>query len=88
MRDCSCRGEDAGFAHLSCLVRYARTKTGELLEGGEEGDFMEPCECLEAWQKCPQCRQDFQRQVSLDMASSLTLFIEENFPGIEFKKVG
>ena len=30
-RDCSCRG-DAGFAHLSCLVTYARTKGADAFE--------------------------------------------------------
>ncbi|KAL7545630.1 hypothetical protein ACHAWF_008983 [Thalassiosira exigua] len=88
VRDCSCRGQDAGFAHLSCLVRYARTKTGELLENGENGAFLSPCKCLDAWQKCPQCHHDFQRQVSLDMLNSALAFINEAFPGHEFRKVG
>jgi len=26
-RDCSCRGLDSGFVHLSCLVEYAKQKT-------------------------------------------------------------
>ena len=34
VRDCSCHGEDAGFAHLSCLIKYAETKSrGKLDEG-------------------------------------------------------
>jgi hypothetical protein len=26
-RDCACRGTDAGFVHLSCLTKYAATKS-------------------------------------------------------------
>ena len=50
VRDCSCRGDDAGFAHLSCLVKYAEGKTTKILVLGED-DPNEP------WQKCPHCRQ-------------------------------
>jgi hypothetical protein len=27
VRDCACRGDSAGFAHLSCLVNYAERKS-------------------------------------------------------------
>jgi E3 ubiquitin-protein ligase DOA10 len=26
VRDCSCRGDTAGFAHLSCIIEYAKQK--------------------------------------------------------------
>jgi hypothetical protein len=26
-RDCACRGTDAGFVHLSCLAKYAASKS-------------------------------------------------------------
>ena len=32
VRDCSCRGDSAGYAHLSCLVKYAQTKSTEILD--------------------------------------------------------
>jgi len=28
-RECSCRGESAGWSHLSCLVEYAKKKGGD-----------------------------------------------------------
>mmetsp|Transcript_9485 Transcript_9485/g.20605 ORF Transcript_9485/g.20605 Transcript_9485/m.20605 type:complete len:442 (+) Transcript_9485:381-1706(+) len=78
VRDCSCRGEDAGFVHLSCLVSYAKTKTEELLdkayEKGGEVDLIEP------WRKCPVCLQHHQRRVAIDMANSFMSFIDENYP--------
>mmetsp|Transcript_35031 Transcript_35031/g.61523 ORF Transcript_35031/g.61523 Transcript_35031/m.61523 type:complete len:423 (-) Transcript_35031:162-1430(-) len=81
VRDCSCRGDDAGFAHLSCLVSYADRKTRDLIESGK-GDLLEP------WVECPHCRQNYQRQVALDMANSLLSFIDENCPGSEVLKLG
>ena len=85
VRDCSCRGDDAGFAHLSCLIKYARNRTSELIEIGE-GDSFGP------WKKCPNCSQDYQRQVALDMARSLLSFVDEiadeNYPRAGILKVG
>jgi hypothetical protein len=41
VRDCSCRGDDAGFVHLSCIVNYARTKSIETDD--DPDDFIDPC---------------------------------------------
>ena len=27
VRDCACRGSDAGFAHASCIIKYAKQKS-------------------------------------------------------------
>ena len=35
VRDCSCRGDDSGFAHFSCLVEYAEQKTQQWVEDEE-----------------------------------------------------
>ena len=45
VRDCSCRGDDAGFVHLSCLAYYAEAKTKELYESGADlnGPTQGPC---------------------------------------------
>ena len=36
-RDCSCRGTDSGYAHLSCLVEYAKQKTNGMVMTNEFG---------------------------------------------------
>ena len=36
-RDCSCRGIDSGYAHLSCLVEYAKQKTNGMVMKNEFG---------------------------------------------------
>jgi len=36
-RDCSCRGTDSGYAHLSCLVEYAKQKTNSMVMKNEFG---------------------------------------------------
>ncbi|KAL7524752.1 hypothetical protein ACHAWF_001066, partial [Thalassiosira exigua] len=76
VRDCSCRGDDAGYAHLSCLVHYAETKTKESLL--QQRDLMD---IMELWETCPNCHQKYQRQVALDMAKSFISVIDEKFPG-------
>jgi len=43
VRDCSCRGNDAGYAHLSCMIKYAEQKSKSLVG---KHDFQEP------WYKC------------------------------------
>ena len=27
VRDCACRGNDAGFAHMACIIKYAEKKS-------------------------------------------------------------
>lgn len=41
VRDCSCRGDDAGFAHLSCRVKYAEKKTSDIVDAGEHSRYGE-----------------------------------------------
>jgi hypothetical protein len=52
VRDCSCRGDDAGFSHVSCLVEYARRKSMEVDD--DPMDFIVP------WTNCPNCKQGYQ----------------------------
>ncbi|KAL3788436.1 hypothetical protein ACHAWO_007391, partial [Cyclotella atomus] len=49
VRDCSCRGDDAGFAHLSCLVEYARRKSSEV---DSPLDFINPRRKYEKYPGC------------------------------------
>jgi len=77
VRDCSCRGDTgAGYAHLSCLVQYAQTKTVEILNNpslSKEGFFM-------PWRICPNCEQKYQHDLALDLANSLLLFVQKIYP--------
>ena len=47
-RDCACRGTDAGFVHLSCLAKYAATKSKQ---ARGMNAFRDP------WKVCPNCHQ-------------------------------
>jgi len=48
VRDCSCRGDTgAGYAHLSCIVQYAQTKSKE--SSNNSYNFMN--KFFEAWQR-------------------------------------
>ena len=71
VRDCSCRGDSAGFVHLSCLVNYATQKSNN--DGEYIDSFTEP------WLKCTNCKQPFQGQLSLDMSSAFVSFAEATY---------
>ena len=72
-RDCSCRG-GSGFAHLHCIVEYAKQKT-EQWHGGEDPD---PGDLL-AWMDCPNCKQEYQNQLGVDTATEFIKFIEGKY---------
>ena len=62
-RDCSCHGESAGFAHLSCIVKYAKQKSQQFREGMSWEDLTEP------WEYCPTCKQQYQDKLAFDLAN-------------------
>jgi hypothetical protein len=72
VRDCSCRGDSAGFAHLSCLTKYAEQKCKQ----ANEVDLPSFCE---PWKKCNNCKQPFQRQLGIDLSSAFVLFAESTY---------
>ena len=70
-RDCACRGTDAGFVHLSCLTKYAATKS------------QQACDAIEfskAWRDCPSCHQEYQNELRLDIASKFVSFVRRQYP--------
>ena len=72
VRNCSCRGNDAGYAHLSCLVKYAEQKCKQACER-DMAAFSVP------WKICTNCKQSFQGQLSIDMASAFISFTETTY---------
>ena len=52
VRDCSCRGS-AGFAHLSCLVKYAETQSRNAFERAFESGAIDYVAMVEGFKKCP-----------------------------------
>ena len=75
VRDCSCRGDTgAGYAHLSCIVQYAQTKSKEASNNNKSHDKF-----FEAWQTCPNCEQEYQHQLAIDLSDSLLEFMDKNY---------
>jgi hypothetical protein len=72
VRDCSCRGDSAGFAHFSCLTTYAEQKS-KAASHGDMKTFVKP------WNKCNNCKQPFQGQLTVDLASSFVSFAEATY---------
>jgi hypothetical protein len=71
VRDCSCRG-NSGFAHLPCLIEYSKQKC----RAAEDGDLPSFCE---PWWKCNNCKQPFQNQLEIDLASAFVSFAEATY---------
>jgi hypothetical protein len=71
LRDCSCRG-DSGFAHLSCLTKYAEQKCKQAPDG-DISTFSNP------WNKCNNCKQPFQGRLSIDLVSAFVEFAEATY---------
>jgi len=76
VRDCSCRGDTAGFAHLSCIIEYAEQKSKQAADSDLDAFAM-------PWEDCNNCNQPFQNQVALDLSSAFFPFAEEayGYPG-------
>ena len=71
VRDCSCRGE-AGFAHLSCIVKFAEQKSQQAADVDADLDvFTDP------WYVCTNCKQPFRNRLSRDLSSAFVSFAEE-----------
>ena len=68
VRDCSCRGESAGYAHKSCIIQFATVKSKQ-----DKDDFER------AWHTCPNCNQQYQNQLRLDIASAYLEFAETTY---------
>jgi len=77
-RDCSCRGTDAGFVHLSCLVEYAKKKN--IAWDEDEVGCQDMNELTEPWRVCPNCKQDYQNTLSVDIANEFVSFVKRQHP--------
>jgi hypothetical protein len=76
-RDCACRGTDAGFVHLSCLAKYAATKSKQAISMNRTtcmDEFIKP------WLVCPSCDQYYQNELAVDIAAEFVLFVRGQYP--------
>ena len=80
VRDCSCRGH-SGFAHLPCLVQYAESKSRDFVK---RGACILPDMLFDEkfFEKCPNCKQEFQGDLYYDMTKAQLTFIEREFKGL------
>jgi hypothetical protein len=75
VRNCSCRGDSAGYVHFSCLVKFAEQKSREV---ADKEDFPS-CAFSEPWNECPNCKQPYSNQLSLDLLSAFVSFTETTY---------
>jgi hypothetical protein len=77
-RDCACRGTDAGFVHLSCLVTYAEVKSTQARDTDE---------FVNLWETCPGCHQYYQNELRIDIATKFVSFVRRQYPHDTQKQV-
>ena len=79
VRDCACRGDDAGFAHTSCIIQYAQKKCEQTIIDSSE--FTSP------WLICPNCKQSYQNELSIHISDALVSFAKQkyDYPGNELE---
>ena len=75
VRDCSCRG-GSGFAHVSCLVKYASGESRKVTNPDGQQDF------TLAWRICPNCHQSYMNQLqeTMTMINECLAFVEREYP--------
>lgn len=79
-RDCSCRGTDAGFSHLSCLVENAANRS-KRWDGRDLVEFTRP------WEVCPICCKFYQSTLAVDISTKFLSFVREEYPGDTRKQI-
>lgn len=79
-RDCSCRGSDAGFVHLECLVENAKNQNTRW-DGRDLVEFTRP------WEVCPICCKFYQSTLAVDISSEFLTFVQEAYPGDTRKQI-
>ena len=75
-RGCACRGDDSGWAHVSCLSTYAQKRSEKAYAAKIGTASNKPIEFIEAmkdaWLKCPTCMQTFTGGMLSDMSMAFS----------------
>ncbi|KAL9187256.1 hypothetical protein ACHAXT_001359 [Thalassiosira profunda] len=67
VRECSCRGDSAGFAHVSCLIEYAEKKCVSTI-GTNQESF--DAAWLKPFTVCPNCNQKYRGELAIELATA------------------
>jgi hypothetical protein len=79
VRNCSCRGDSAGFAHLSCLIKNATHKSLQITSRTTASTKFDATAFTEPWETCINCKQSFKGQLALDLGTALVSFAESTY---------
>ena len=71
MRGCACRGDAAGFAHVTCLAGYASRKSDDI---HEKSPMLS--NCSEPWVKCQVCKQPYTGEVKLELHRARVMHVQ------------
>ena len=74
LRNCACRGDDAGWAHISCLAEFAASKVTEAMR---DKDYS--VDIGITWKNCILCKSPYVKNMAMAMAKACVK-IYEDFP--------
>ena len=64
LRNCACKGDSAGYAHTSCIIKYAQAKLNEAFNSNT-GVTKKCHSALKAWTHCPSCTRGYQGELAI-----------------------
>ena len=67
LRNCACRGDDAGWAHVACLAKFAASKVTELEAQGEQDPSIN---ISSFWENCILCKTPYMQYMGVAMAEA------------------
>mmetsp|Transcript_20320 Transcript_20320/g.43865 ORF Transcript_20320/g.43865 Transcript_20320/m.43865 type:complete len:336 (-) Transcript_20320:1183-2190(-) len=67
MRNCACRGDSAGYAHVSCIVKYAQVEMKKAINS--DGTYIPYSKANTTWKECPNCKQHYQGQMAVTLSN-------------------
>ena len=69
LRNCACRGEAAGWAHVACLAEFAASQVAEVESNGQSRSKI-PKIAYEYWSNCNICKTPYVMNMRLAMAGA------------------
>ena len=75
LRNCACRGDDAGWAHVACLAKFAASKAAEALHSVRDSD--DSVDIGMIWKNCILCKTPYMQNMGLAMAEACVKIYED-----------
>lgn len=76
VRDCACRGETSAGYHISCIIKYATSKTLDVIRKCDRGKVPVTPDFTDYWDRCPNCNQSMASGIRSALSPALWGLVE------------